>query len=323
MPEDLIVTGDWWASLRHGGMLIGPSRLAQYFPKPMDPMPFYTAENLRRALARFGTENGTESVKAEGALLDVVLEKVLGLGASSGGKWKAGSNVGTQWSIRALTGDIVRPNRLWEGKNGARLPVFVDREQRLGIGRGKRVVSRVVEWMRNSDTRIALVTNTRQWRIVSAGLDYEAWAEADTGLWFEEGQPGLQVDALRTLLSPAALTPAKDGEPPTLLAAIQDSRKGQAELSAELGERVRQAVELLIQSHRDALQGLDSSVSNRDIYLAATRIVMRMVVALFAEARDLLPRENPVYYGSYGLQGLRETLDRVGSAERLKQRFCA
>jgi len=311
--------GDWWASLRHGGLLIGPSRLVQYFPTAASPLPFYTADNLRRALAR----PDAGDAKAENALLDVVLEKVIGLGPSSGGKWKAGADIGTQWSVRALTGDIVRPRRLWEGKNGAVLPVFVDRENRLGIGRGKRVVSRVVEWMRNSDTRLALVTNTRQWRVVSAGLDYEAWAEADTALWFEEGQPGLQVDALRTLLSSAALTPAKAGEPSPLLAAIQDSRRGQAELSAALGERVRQAVELLIQSHGSALAGLGGGVTNRDIYLAATRIVMRMVVALFAEARDLLPRENPIYYGSYGLQGLRESLDRVGSPERLRQRYCA
>jgi len=311
--------GDWWASLRHGGLLIGPSRLVQYFPTAAAPLPFYTADALRRALAR----PDAGDAKAENTLLDVVLEKVIGLGPSSGGKWKSGADIGTQWSVRALTGDIVRPRRLWEGKNGAVLPVFVDRENRLGIGRGKRIVSRVVEWMRNSDTRLALVTNTRQWRVVSAGLDYEAWAEADTALWFEEGQPGLQVDALRTLLSPSALTPTKAGEPSPLLAAIQDSRRGQAELSAALGERVRQAVELLIQSHGSALAGLDGGVTNRDIYLAATRIVMRMVVALFAEARDLLPRENPVYYGSYGLQGLRESLDRVGSPERLRQRYCA
>jgi hypothetical protein len=33
---------------------------------------------------------------------------------------------------------------------------------------------------------------------------------------------------------------------------------------------------------------------------------MRCVVVLFAEARDLLPRDNPIYHSSYGLQGLRE-----------------
>ncbi|WP_428299073.1 Eco57I restriction-modification methylase domain-containing protein, partial [Hyphomicrobium sp.] len=53
------------------------------------------------------------------------------------------------------------------------------------------------------------------------------------------------------------------------------------------------------------------------IYRAATRVVMRMVVVLFAEARDdLLPRSNPVYHLSYGLQGLREALQQAGAGTR-------
>lgn len=233
---------DWWASLRHGGMLIAPSRLAQYFPQTAGPLPFYVTETLRRALNR--AEAG--GVQGENGLLDVVLQKVIGLGETAGGEWKAGNGIESRWSVRAVTGETLRPRRLWTGPNGAVLPVFIDSEARLGIGRGRRAVSRVVEWMRKTETRIALLTNTRQWRILTAGLDYDAWAEADTAFWFEEGQPGPQLDALRTLLSPHALTPPELGQPSPLLAAIQDTRRGQAELSAELGERVRQAVELLI-----------------------------------------------------------------------------
>jgi hypothetical protein len=51
-----------------------------------------------------------------------------------------------------------------------------------------------------------------------------------------------------------------------------------------------------------------------------------MVVLLFAEARDLLPRDNPIYHGSYGLQGLREALERLGGGaahERLRLRYGA
>jgi len=112
------------------------------------------------------------------------------------------------------------------------------------------------------------------------------------------------------LIASNTLIPPAKGQPARLLAAIEESRRGQSELSTELGERVRQAVELLIQDHGAALAALDSSVSNRDIYIAATRMVMRLIVVLFAEARELLPRETPVYYRSYGVQGLRDGLDR-------------
>ena len=42
----------------------------------------------------------------------------------------------------------------------------------------------------------------------------DAWAEWDTALWFEEGQPSPQVQALRWLLATETLTP-----PPDLLTA--------------------------------------------------------------------------------------------------------
>ncbi len=114
-----------------------------------------------------------------------------------------------------------------------------------------------------------------------------------------------------------------------MLTAIEDSRQSQAELSAELGERVRQAVEILIKESVSADKDLsvrdELRVNERDIYVAATRLVMRLVVVLFAEARDLLPRSQPFYHDSYGLQGLREQLDRVsgGRSATLRHRRSA
>lgn len=46
---------------------------------------------------------------------------------------------------------------------------------------------------------------------------------------------------------------------------------------------------------------------------------MRMVVVLFAEARELLPGDNPIYHSSYGLQGLRELLERAGGGAALER----
>ncbi|HWN68296.1 MAG TPA: DNA methyltransferase, partial [Haliangium sp.] len=121
-----------------------------------------------------------------------------------------------------------------------------------------------------------------------------------------------------------------------LFAEILDARKDQGELSAVLGERVRQAVEHLVQSVQIAppatahgpgaalLQALQPP-EPKDIYSAATRMVMRLVVILFAEARALLPRDNPIYDHAYGLTGLREQLDRAagGHAARLRHRHAA
>jgi len=131
-----------------------------------------------------------------------------------------------------------------------------------------------------------------------------------------------QVAALRTLLQPALWTPEKKGATPALLQAVLDSRKGQAELSSVLGERVREAVEVLVQAHGDVLKRDCADVDRPDIYRAAVRIVMRLVVVLFAESREkLLPRDNAFYHGAYGLTGLREELDKVAAraGSRLKR----
>jgi len=316
---------DWWASLKHGGMLIAPSRLREHFPERLDPLPHHLAVRLRRDVTRSAAGDGDEV----SALMDTVLERVLGLGKPldpETGRWLKASDVSTEWTRRAITGEAIRPRRVWLGAQGAELPVFFDTYKRLGIGRSRRRAARVVEWLRNADRKIALLTNGQQWRLIYAGLDHSSFAEWDTALWFEEGEPGPQVTALRALLSRDAVEPPSADVRSKLLDAIEASRKGQAELSSVLGENVRLAVERLIREHGSALEGLDQGVEPNHIYLAATRIIMRMVVILFSEARDLLPRDNPVYHGSYGLQGLREELDRIGGgsgAERLRHRFGA
>ena len=275
-----------------------------------------------------------------------VLEQVCGLDASTG-TWTRGSNVAPSWGRRAITGETVKPGHLWTGRDGGRLPVFLDDGRRLGVGRGRRGVSRVLGWLRAGNDHLALLTNGRQWRLLFAGLDYDAWCEWDLDLWFEEGEFSPQVTALRALLNSALWTPESEDAAPPLLQAIRDTRKGQAELSEVLGERVREAVEILIRGHGDALSRLadgpdeadiaeyrayqedfagvssaeapfgddetPSCVSSQDIYRAACRVAMRLVVILFAESRELLPRDNTLYHESYGLNGLLERLERAAA----------
>lgn len=319
------VTLDWWSSLSHTGLLIGPTALKTHFPEPADPPGERSAENLRRALSRW--DSG--AADGEAALLGAVLEEICGLSDGEGAHWLRGQHVPTEWTRRSLTGEAVKPRWLWQGPHGARLPVFVDTGvSRLGVHRGRRSVSRVLEWLRATGEPLALLTNLRQWRLIYAGLDFHAAVQVETEQWFESGRPGPQLVALRTLLSPRTLAPPRQGADSILLAAIRDTRKGQAELSGVLGERVRQAVEQLIDAYGEPLarQVDEGATTPREIYLAATRMIMRLVVVLFAEARDLLPRDNPVYHGSYSLEGLRESLARAGgdsARSRLRQRFGA
>ena len=47
------------------------------------------------------------------------------------------------------------------------------------------------------------------------------------------------------------------------------------------------------------------------LFQAATRIVMRLVLVLYAESRDLLPASVEAYHESYGVEGLYRLLSEA------------
>ncbi len=296
-----------WNRLRHGGLLLDTPRLSQMAERVPEPLPVYFRDQLRRRVDALMDENaGIPEFVA------FVLEKICGFSMDTG-TWYRGTRMGTQWTRRAVTGEAVRPRQIWQGTHGGLLPVFLDTEKRVGVGRGRKVTSQVLQWLRAGSERLAIITNGRQWRLAFAGLDFDAWCEWDVDLWFEEGELSPQVTALRTLLSPGAWIPTAEKEAAPLLQAVLDSRKGQADLSTELGERVREAVEILVQAHGEALREGCAHVDPADIYRSAVRMVMRIVVVLFAESRELLPRDNALYHNAYGITGLRESLEKIAA----------
>lgn len=311
-----------WAALNHGGLLISTAKLAEHFPASLPALPYWQAEKLRRALTAFDGSN--ESL---GPLLDFILQDFTGLPAE---EWQKAQGVESRWAIRSFTGVQIKPRRLWLGPNGETLPVFVPEDGasrqfagRLGVGRSRQLLSRVVEWLRRKQEPLALVTNGRQWRMVHAGQDYDAWCEWDIDLWFEEGQPAVQTLAWRSLLNREVLL-APTGQS-LLLTAISESRKGQSELSNVLGERVRQGVEELITASHAAIeqaQQAGNAPDFKDLYVAGSRVIMRCIITLFAEARGLMPVDNSIYQQAYSLEGLRQQLDRRAGGrgnERLSQ----
>jgi len=75
-----------------------------------------------------------------------------------------------------------------------------------------------------------------------------------------------------------------------------------------MGERARTALDILL-SATPSLRG--SGASHEDLFLAAVRVLMRMVVLFHAESRRLLPVQNQVYATSYSLTRLTRILDET------------
>ena len=314
-----------WRDLRHGGLLLDAQRQSEIAASASSRVLGSWLQSEARRRVELLRGSGAASTRARTDFIAFVLERLCGFEPDNrGGRWLRGSRVPTEWSRRALTGESVRVSHLWLGPKGAVLPVFVTADRRVGIGRGRRETSRALGWLRAGKERLALLTNGRQWRLLFAGLDFDAWCQWDIDLWFAEGAPTSALNALLALIQPSLWTPEEEGADPPLLRAVRDSRKGQSGISEALGERVREAVERLIQGHGEALERECATVDKADIYRAACRVVMRLVVILFAEARELLPRNDAVYHHSYGLGGLHESLRRRAAAGRSQARsYCA
>ena len=311
--RDTVSLNDTWTGLRHGGNLLEPAAL-DGLPE-ITPPRFGTADKLRSALVALDPDKPTTA--AIGGLLDLVLHDICGLQAG----WRKGTNLGPEDTEKLLDGTELKPRRLWTGPAGESLAVFSAAVDRIGVGKGRRPAAQTLEYMRRRGVPLALLTNGRQWRLIWADTDNTAWAEWDADRWLDADQLSPEVLLLRRILSPLSLGRAPAPLSPLLLA-IRDSRRGQAKLSKELGERVRRAVEALLKSRQPLIGPAWDDHDGTDLYVAACHYIMRLVVVLFAEARELLPCDNPVYHQAYSLRGLIDQLDRL-TAERRRSRTMA
>lgn len=304
---------DAWTALRHGGNLLSPAAL-DGLPAP-DAAPGGLSDRLRSALV--GLDPAQPTAGALGDLLDVVLEDACGLRAG----WQKGNAIGAAHAEKLLDGTALKPRRVWSGDGREPLAVFTTSAARLGVGKGRRPVAQVVEYLRRRAITLALVTNGAQWRLIWADPDSLAWVEWESDRWLDADQLSGELAALRRVLSAHAL--AREGAAfCPLVSAIRDTRRGQARLSKELGERVRRAVETLLKSRAPVVGPAWDDHAANDLYVASCHFIMRLVVALFAEARELLPVDNPIYHRAYGLRGLLDQLDRL-TPERRRARHSA
>ena len=114
----------WWSSLKHGGLLIAPARLAHYFSTEKPEVSSYWAGRLRSAVQ---AQQDAEKLGAQAALLDTVLGRHPTTAGSGVEEGKCGRRrVGTSPHHE---GENFKPRRLWLGSNGAVLPVFRRRRQ--------------------------------------------------------------------------------------------------------------------------------------------------------------------------------------------------
>jgi hypothetical protein len=180
---------------------------------------------------------------------------------------------------------------------------------------------RMVQLCRLLGCRLGLVTNGERWMLVDAPVGaVTTFASWYARIWSQEP---ITLQAFVHLLGIRRFFVDDSEQLPAL---FDRSLKFQDEVTDALGEQVRRAVEVLIQTldkaDQDRNRELLHDVKEPQLYEAALTVMMRLVFLLSAEERGLLLMGDERYEANYALSTLRTQL-RKESEEILERRWDA
>jgi len=180
---------------------------------------------------------------------------------------------------------------------------------------------RMVQLCRALGCRLGLLTNGERWMLVDAPVG----AVSTFASWFARiwSQEPITLQAFVHLLGIRRFFVDESEQLPAL---FDRSLRFQDEVTDALGEQVRRAVEVLIQTldkaDQDRNRELLYDVKEPELYEAALTVMMRLVFLLSAEERGLLLMGDERYEANYALSTLRMQL-RKESEEILERRWDA
>ena len=317
----------WWSELKHGGMLISPVLVEQYF-ESIDVLSNYKYNQLRDKYISFESIRSSQKdivkidTKVITTWIDYILQVILEHNPDNIAK---GRYINDKYKLRTILGQSLSPDRVIFSDASRQHPILlvsIQKSDKIGIGKDRKKYTEFIELLRGTGVKLGVITNGVQFRLCYAGLDYDAWTEWDASMWFIEGEWRKQLDGFIALVGKNGLKLEDNNT--KLKRIIEESRNKQSEISDILGQQIREAVEILInqlditvKTNPELLEAITKDIDgtqksdqqiNNALYQAASRMIMRIVVLLFAEARNLLPRDIIEYNESYGIEGLFEQL---------------
>ncbi len=324
---------DWLALIEISGPFLAVPVLREAFPQGLEELDAAKRKRLRQAYDewREALETGDPSFSdLHAAWIDEVLSRGLELDEDDRGDVLKRED----WCVVHLNvalpehGVSLSPDFAIVGNGDAPLmlvhaygqDVDLDATQRLD-GWASTPAERMVMLCRATGCRLGLVTNGERWMLVDAPVGaVTTFASWYARIWAQEP---VTLQAFVHLLGIRRLFVDESERLPAL---FDRSLKFQDEVTDALGEQVRRAVEVLIQSldksDQDRGRELLHGVKEAEIYEAALTVMMRLVFLLSAEERGLLLLGDERYEANYALSTLRMQL-RAESDEILERRWDA
>jgi hypothetical protein len=310
-------TWEWLTLVDTDGPFLSKAALRSFYPQGL-PKPDASVDDVNATFV----EEHTRWLKASASASDevareardrwvaVVLRDLL--------QWEDDLNLAPAASLRAHSPNsavtVVPWATLETGGASRALVTVVDRTANLrstgADGWSANAIDRMANLLRETGITVGIVTDGRWWALVSAAKDVTAASGVfDAQLWREERPSRDAFFALAGFTSIAGGLPEK-----RLDLVFAESVASAEQITEALGDQVRRAVELVLQSFSDvhlrALAEHGESPLPKDpkrVYEGAVTALMRVVFLLFAEERGLLP-EHELYRTAYAISDIREKL---------------
>ncbi len=193
------------------------------------------------------------------------------------------------------------------------VPVCTDPTSRARDGWSVTWIERAAQCCREFKVPLALVTDGDYLTLVHASDNHPTgWGTWRASVFATE--PAF-LDSFVSMLDARRFTTVADTDTPAAL--LVESVGSQADVTDQLGSQVRQAVELLVnaisRANLDRGGHLLDGIPPKQVYEAAVTVVMRLVILLVAEEKNLLPIDEEQYRQLYAVHTLHEDLERERS----------
>lgn len=311
-PSSARQHAEWLSLIEVSGPFLSLGTLVDALPQGLDGHDPEVARDVRAAHGEWENDGATDP-GIHSAWTDFVLERVLGFPDEVR---RRGQQVPPTLSVQGEAGEALRPHEVIVDPEGDRPRMLIavhsvgsDLDAPAGDGRSAASpVERMEQLCAATGVRLGLATNGERWTLIDAApgatTSRATWYAA---LWLEEA---VTLRAFRTLLGVDRFFSVAGDQ--TLEALLGRSTEDQQSVTDQLGTQVRRAVELLVHSLDVADRTRDHSllreVPDQEVYEACLTVMMRLVVLLSAEERDLLLLGDDLWDGSYAVGTLRARL---------------
>lgn len=326
---------DWLSLIEISGPFLAVPVLKETFPQGLEELDATKRKRLRQAYEEW--REALELEDAQFAELHVAwIDEVIsrGLELDEGGKGDVLKRA--DWCVANLQANLpehgvtLSPDLAVIDEQRASKPMLLIQTYAQDIdldatrkqdGWAATPADHMVQLCRSLGCRLGLVTNGERWMLVDAPVGaVTTFASWYARIWSQEP---ITLQAFMHLLGIRRFFVDESEQLPAL---FDRSLKFQDEVTDALGEQVRRAVEVLIQTldkaDQDRNRELLHDVKEPELYEAALTVMMRLVFLLSAEERGLLLMGDERYEANYALSTLRMQL-RKESEEILERRWDA